>query len=115
MAVAKLWVSAVWLRPGECNYDMRFVMKNRMYAVMAMAVVAGVSFAASAQEGPRPSSYDNWPGMAHYVTPAATPYAGPIEPPASAGNWPGMTPYNAPAVSYSANPSFYGPRPSSAH
>jgi hypothetical protein len=50
---------------------------------MAIAVAAGVSFAASAQEGPRPSSYDNWPGMAHYVTPAATPYAGPIEPPAS--------------------------------
>src|SRR5258708_1564348 len=94
--------------------DLRAVMKNRAYAVMAMAIVAGVSFAAFAQEGPRPSSYDNWRGMTNTVTPVAIPSTPPNEPSAPEGNLPGTTTYNAPTT-YSADPSFAGPRPSSAH
>lgn len=94
----------------------RFRMKNRVYAIMTMAVVTGVSIAASAQEGPRSSSYGNWPGMLNSPVAAAAAPVASIEPPAPAMPvWQeGASPYYTPAAPV-YNPSFEGPRPSSAH
>jgi hypothetical protein len=92
-------------------------MKNRICAAIAVAIVAGAPLlSAFAAEGPRPSSYNNWPGMmdnaAPAIEPAASPFDGPR--PSSLDNWPGMMSTAVPATVPSASP-FDGPRPSSAH
>lgn len=91
-------------------------MKKQIYAALIITAVAGVPFAASA-EGPRPSSYNDWPGMMHDNSPAAMPavnaFDGPR--PSSLNNWPGMSQSPAPAAVSSADPVWQGPRPSPAH
>ena len=87
-------------------------MKNRLYAAIAVVLVAGVPVASALAEGPRPSSYNNWPGMMDNSGPANVPSAYPVQQPraSSLATWPRMT-YNA---MLSPSP-FDRPRPSPAH
>jgi hypothetical protein len=90
-------------------------MKKHIYAVIVVAAVATTPFAAFA-EGPRPSSYDNWPGMMQDTAPVSVPSTSPFEGPrpSSLNNWHGMNGPVPPNVS-SADPVFEGPRPSPNH
>ena len=92
-------------------------MKNRIYAAIAVAIVAGAPLvAAGAAEDPRPVWQDNPSGMVDNTVSANVPAAPPFDGPraSSAGNWPGMMNDTPPAIEPSASP-FDGPRPSSAH
>ena len=91
-------------------------MKKQIHAAIVVAAIAGVPFAAFA-DGPRPSSYNDWPGMMQDTVPATVPSVSPFEGPrpSSLNNWQGMTgPVYSPSVS-SADPVFDGPRPSPNH
>ena len=91
-------------------------MKKQIHAAIVVAAIAGVPFAAFA-DGPRPSSYNDWPGMMQDAVPATVPSVSPFDGPrpSSLNNWRGMTgPVYSPGLS-SADPVFDGPRPSSNH
>jgi hypothetical protein len=92
-------------------------MKQQIYAALIVAVVAGAPFAAFAEQGPRPSSYNDWPGMMQDTPPATMPavnaFDGPR--PSSQNNWPGMSQDPAAASVSSADPVWDGPRPSPNH
>lgn len=99
-------------------------MKNHLFAaIAALTLVAGLPLAASAADpaatafdGPRPSSLGNWPGMAGSTLPptaeANPSFEGPR--PSSLGNWPAMSGDNVPTQVPAASP-FDGPRPSPNH
>jgi hypothetical protein len=93
------------------------MMKHRIYAALVVVAVAGAPLAAFAADGPRPSSYHDWPGMMQGTAPASEPTVTPFDGtrPSSLDNWHGMTgPVDASNAS-SADPVFDGPRPSPNH
>jgi len=66
-------------------------MTKSLYAALLTVAVAAAP-AAAQTTGPRPSSYDNWPGAMQQAAlptaaPETTPFDGPR--PSSAGNWGG--------------------------
>jgi hypothetical protein len=91
-------------------------MRTTIYAALFVGGVLVTPLAASAQEGPRPSSQGNVPGMMQDNPPAygssVTPFDG--SRPSSLGNWPEMSGGNTAGES-SANPIFQGPRPGPRH
>jgi hypothetical protein len=88
-------------------------MNKHIYAAIVVAAIAGVPFAAFA-DGPRPSSYHDWPGMMQDTAPVTVPSISPFDGarPSSLHNWPGMSQQPAPATVSSADPVREGPRPS---
>lgn len=91
-------------------------MRKTIYAALLGAAVISAPLAAFAQEGPRPSSLSNWPGISQNTPPAYVPSASPSEGPrpSSLSNWPGVSGGYAAGGSYT-DPSFAGPRPSPNH
>jgi hypothetical protein len=99
-------------------------MRTDIYAaIAALVIAAGAPLAASAAnpaaipfDGTRPSSVENWPGMANNTAPAAVQPAEPFDGPrpSSLENWQGMTDSTVPVQVPSASP-FEGVRPSTAH
>jgi hypothetical protein len=90
---------------------MKTLMHKTVYAALLGVALAGAPLAAFAQEGPRPSSMNNWPGMVQAApAPAANAtnggYGSPdVNPAASV--------FQAPVTN--ADPVFAGPRPSQNH
>lgn len=91
-------------------------MKAPIYALL-VATMLSAPFAAFAEEGPRPSSYHDWPGMTNATPPAVEPVATPFDGtrPSSLDNWHGMTGTTLPPNASSVDPSFEGVRPSPNH
>ena len=92
-------------------------MKTQIYVALVVAAVAGAPLAAFAEEGPRASSYNDWPGMMQNTVPAAVPAVSPFEGPrpSSQNNWQGMSQDPAANTVSSSDPAFQGPRPSPNH
>ena len=86
---------------------------KRLYAALLGIALAGAPLGAFAQEGPRPSSYNNWPGMLQPNAPAAVTAAAPG--PYGAPNVDPADPIFRQRAINSADPSFDGPRPSPNH
>ena len=93
---------------------MKQLTHKTIYAALLGIALAGAPLAAFAQEGPRPSSLNNWPGMVDQTSlayGAATPaYGAPSYSPTAPGTWSNFPASAAPLSS--ANPVFDGPRPS---
>lgn len=95
---------------------MKSITHKIIYAAFLGISLASAPLTAFAQQGPRPSSYDNWPGMTNTTAPASetavTAFDG-TRP--SLDNWRGMTGTVDSVGVSSADPSFAGPRPSPNH
>jgi hypothetical protein len=97
----------------RANHRMRHVMNKQIYAAVIIAAVAGAPFAAFA-EGPRVSSYHDWPGMMQDAAPASFPSVSPFEGPrpSSLNNWRNMSQQSAAEAVSSADPARQGSRAS---
>ena len=88
-------------------------MNKQIYAAIVVAAIAAAPVTAFA-EGPRPSSYHDWPGMMQDTAPAAVPSTSPFDGPrpSSLSNWPGMSQQPDPATVSSSDAARQGPRAS---
>lgn len=95
---------------------MSSLVKTRIAALLLGAAIASGPLTASAEEGPRPSSYGNWSGMMNATGPSSEPTVTPFDGtrPSSLEQWHGITGAAGPNAS-STDPSFDGPRPSPNH